>query len=162
MWGTTAVAVRRLCAAGDVRSALAMLARGTKSGDAALDVTACTALVNGCCKGGDVAEARRVFDEMPLLGLAPNEVTYTALMHGYFTHGQREKGFALFEEMRRGGVEPNLYTYNCLIGEWCRTGEFERARSLFDEMPVRGIVRNVVSYNTLIAGLLNSSWTDGY
>ncbi|EEE55650.1 hypothetical protein OsJ_04033 [Oryza sativa Japonica Group] len=37
---------------------------------------------------------------MPLLGVAPNEVTYTALMHGYFIHGQRENGLSLFEEMR--------------------------------------------------------------
>lgn len=55
---------------------------------------------HGFCKGGDVAEARRVFDLMPLLGVAPNEVTYTALMHGYFIHGQRENGLSLFEEMR--------------------------------------------------------------
>ena len=106
MAATTAAAVRRLCAAGEVWSALAVLARGVKSGDAALDVAACTALVHGCCRSGDVVEARRVFDVMQRLGVAPNEVTYTALIHGYFVHGHRELGFALFEEMRRGGVEP--------------------------------------------------------
>ena len=71
MAATTAAAVRRLCAAAEARSALAVLARGTKSGDAALDVAACTALVHGCCQSGDVAEARRVFDVMPRLGVAP-------------------------------------------------------------------------------------------
>jgi pentatricopeptide repeat protein len=128
MSATAAAAVRRLCAFGELRSALAVLARGTNAGDAALDVAACTALVHDCCKSGDVAGARRVFDVMPRLGVAPNEVTYTALIHGYFVHGNRETGFALFEEMMRSGVELNLYTYNCLIGEWCRTGELERAR----------------------------------
>uniref|UniRef100_A0A0E0CA45 Bifunctional inhibitor/plant lipid transfer protein/seed storage helical domain-containing protein n=1 Tax=Oryza meridionalis TaxID=40149 RepID=A0A0E0CA45_9ORYZ len=49
MWGTTAAAARRLCAAGAVCSVLAMLACGAKAGDAALDVTACTALVHGFC-----------------------------------------------------------------------------------------------------------------
>uniref|UniRef100_A0A0E0N4S4 Uncharacterized protein n=3 Tax=Oryza TaxID=4527 RepID=A0A0E0N4S4_ORYRU len=45
MWGTTAAAARRLCAAGDVRSVLAMLACRAKAGDTALDMTACAALV---------------------------------------------------------------------------------------------------------------------
>lgn len=62
MAATTAVAVRRLSAAGEVRSALALLARGAKAGDTTLDVAACTALVHGYCRSGDVAEAQRVFD----------------------------------------------------------------------------------------------------
>lgn len=50
----------------------------------------CTALLNGCCKSNDPTEARRLFDVMPRLGLAPapSEVTYTALFHVCFVfHG---------------------------------------------------------------------------
>ncbi|TVU36780.1 hypothetical protein EJB05_18727, partial [Eragrostis curvula] len=147
MSATTAAAVRRLCAAGEVRSALAVLARGAKAGDATLDVAACTALVHGCCKSGDLAEARRVFDLMPRLGVIPNEVTYTALIHGYFVQGQREMALALFAEMRSGGVEPNLYTYNCLIGECygltirllCNEGKCQEAEALIDDMKSVGL-----------------------
>jgi hypothetical protein len=54
-----------------LQPALTVLTRGTKAGNAALDMAASIALIHGCCKGGDVAGARRVFDVTPLLGVAP-------------------------------------------------------------------------------------------
>jgi hypothetical protein len=61
----------RTCATGELQPALTVLTRGTKAGNAALDMAASIALIHGCCKGGDVAGARRVFDVTPLLGVAP-------------------------------------------------------------------------------------------
>ncbi|KAF0923594.1 hypothetical protein E2562_006586 [Oryza meyeriana var. granulata] len=130
MWGTTAAAVRRLCAAGDVRSALAMLARGAKAGDAALDVTA-------CARRSSTAAARAAMWQKP---------------GGCSTYGKLWDAAKLLDMMRREGTRPSIMTFNLLVDGYGKAGKMSNALHFFNQMKAAGFQPSAVTYNMLIAG----------
>ncbi|EXB64625.1 hypothetical protein L484_017957 [Morus notabilis] len=68
-------------------------------------------ILNMYAKCGSLADARKLFDEMPLKDI----VTWTALISGYSQHDQAEEALALFPLMLRRGLEPNQFTLSSLL-----------------------------------------------
>lgn len=68
-------------------------------------------ILNMYAKCGSLADARKMFDEMPLKDI----VTWTALISGYSQHDQAEEALALFPLMLRRGLEPNQFTLSSLL-----------------------------------------------
>ncbi|XP_024542479.1 pentatricopeptide repeat-containing protein At5g16860-like [Selaginella moellendorffii] len=64
-------------------------------------------LVDFYVKCGSSADARRVFDKMPLHDV----VSWTALVLGYAENGEGKVALDLFEDMQRRGCTPNAWTF---------------------------------------------------
>ena len=98
---------------------------------------------------GRVADARRVFDEMP----STNVVLGNTMVACYVRAGDVEAGRDVFDRM----AERDPISWNTLMMGYLRQGEAGVARDLFEEMPDR----NVNSWNMVIAACSQEGlWAD--
>lgn len=80
-----------------------------KNGLLELDIVIGTVLVETYGKCGMLAEAQRVFDELP----TRNTFTWNALIEGYGEHGHVEKVLSCLSKMQLDAVDPNSVTFLC-------------------------------------------------
>lgn len=107
------------------------------------------ALVDMYGNFGRVADARRVFDEMPTTSV----VLGNTMVACYVRAGDVEAGRDMFDRM----VERDPISWNTLMMGYLRQGEAVVARELFEEMPER----NVNSWNMVIAACSREgAWAD--
>lgn len=136
-----------------------------------------SSLIHAYAKLGQVASARRVFDEMSHRTAVPWSAIIVAYSH---FSGDPNAAMAAYQRMRRAGVEPNAVTLlgllagireaaqlqclhgatvrsgllshlpvaNSMVNVYLRLGRASSARRLFDSMGHR----DVVSWNTMISG----------
>ncbi|KAF2317291.1 hypothetical protein GH714_019432 [Hevea brasiliensis] len=60
------------------------------------------------CKSGKLEKAVKVFEEMRILGISPNDASYNTLITGQV--GNSEMGIRLYEEMLRNGFKADILT----------------------------------------------------
>ncbi|KAL5560456.1 hypothetical protein UlMin_036667 [Ulmus minor] len=137
------------------------------------DIVVGTSLVDMYAKCGEMYDARKVFDEMPVR----NVVTWNALIGGYLRNGNLKSAFFLFERMsertavswiemidgmaRSGDTVgarklfdcvplelKNLVTWTVMVDGYCSNGEMEAAREVFEQMPER----NFFVWSSMISG----------
>ncbi|PKI57476.1 hypothetical protein CRG98_022127 [Punica granatum] len=93
-------------------------------------------------KTAGIADARKVFDGMPLR----NVVTWNAMIGGYFRSGDLRSASLLFEEM---GMRSEV-TWVEMIDGFASSGDLVTARRLFDQVPFE--MRNVVTWTVMVDG----------
>ncbi|KAE8655237.1 Haloacid dehalogenase-like hydrolase superfamily protein isoform 1 [Hibiscus syriacus] len=71
------------------------------------DVFVGTALVDMYCKCGDIDEAQKHFDMMPVR----NVVTWNEMIHGYAENGRGDDAARLYEDIIASGVKPDRITF---------------------------------------------------
>eukprot|EP01018_Ginkgo_biloba_P001634 Gb_19896 [translate_table: standard] len=132
-------------------------------------------LMNMYSKCGTLADARKVFDQMP----ERNVFSWTIMIGAYARHEPPdEEALTLFHQMQRTGIQPNQFTFasvlpacgnledladfhkeiirsgfdsdvfvgNALVDMYGKYGSIENARHVFDKIPQR----DLVSWNTMI------------
>jgi pentatricopeptide repeat protein len=108
-----------------------------------------TALVDMYVNHGRVADARRVFDEIP----ARNVVVGNTMVACYVRAGD----VAAAREVFSGMVERDPISWNTMMTGYLRQGEVGVVRGLFEEMPER----TVNSWNMIISACSEEgSWAD--
>lgn len=107
-----------------------------------------TALVYMYAKNGEIAKARRLFDEMP----ERNVVTWNAMICGLGAHGYVEDALDLFEKMKREHVVcPNGVTFVGVLSACCHAGLIDVGREIFRSMKlVYGIEPKIEHYGCLV------------
>ncbi|KAL5993190.1 hypothetical protein ACLOJK_014113 [Asimina triloba] len=85
---------------------VAVLVRGF-----APDVAACNSLVAMYGRSGDLASARRVFDQMP----ERNAVSWSAIIGAYGQHGLSGEAVRLFDEMMVAGESPDEVAFTAVL-----------------------------------------------
>ncbi|CAN6439052.1 unnamed protein product [Victoria cruziana] len=109
------------------------------------DIFLANSLVNMYVYLGSVAEARKLFDEMP----RRNTVSWSCIISGHVRHGQPNEAVSLFSEMRREGFEPTHFA----LGSVLRACGEKRDRLLGET--VHGfIVKNGYVLNTVVGNVL--------
>ncbi|KAI0504992.1 hypothetical protein KFK09_015949 [Dendrobium nobile] len=103
------------------------------------DTVTYNSMIDGYIKNGRIADARKVFDEMP----AQDVVSWNTMIAGYVNKGDMDGAKELFWMM----PERDIVSWNSMIDGYARIGEASIARELFHSMPVR----NLVSWNVLLA-----------
>ncbi|XP_057949475.1 pentatricopeptide repeat-containing protein At1g53600, mitochondrial isoform X1 [Malania oleifera] len=104
-----------------------------------------TAMLTAYAENGAMAEARRMFDEMP----KRNTASWNAMITAYLRNNVRiNEACQLFAMM----PERNSVSYAAMISGFLRAGMIDKAQKLYSEMP--GSWRDPVCSNALISGYL--------
>ncbi|WZZ90740.1 hypothetical protein YC2023_119319 [Brassica napus] len=137
------------------------------------DVFVAASLVHLYCRYGPVANARRLFDEMPVRDMG----SWNAMISGYCQSGNAEEALALSKELKhmdavtivsllvacteagdfvRGvlihlysikhGLDSELFVSNKLIEMYAESGNVKSCQKVFDEMTVR----DLINWNSMI------------
>ncbi|KAJ0968597.1 hypothetical protein J5N97_025514 [Dioscorea zingiberensis] len=95
------------------------------------DLTVCTSLVSMYCKCGDLDDACKLFDRIPLRDV----VTWNAMISGYAQHGYGQKAIKLFDKMSGlGKPKPNHITFVAVLTACNHAGLLELATQYFESM----------------------------
>ncbi|KAF9111803.1 hypothetical protein BGX27_004407 [Mortierella sp. AM989] len=102
---------------------------------------------------GDMASAKKNYDDIVRLGQFPDATGYATLLIATTTGAVDEAHDALriLEEVKRHGIKPNIFFYNVVIGKLSRGRKIERVLEVYEEMVKQNIRPNAITYGTLIS-----------
>ncbi|XP_050386605.1 pentatricopeptide repeat-containing protein At2g34400 [Argentina anserina] len=126
------------------------------------DIYVATALVDMYAKCGSLANALRVFDDMP----QKNEVSWNAMISALAFHGRAREAISLFERMtvEAGAARPNDITFIAVLSACVHVGLVDEGRRLFHLMSTAfGLVPKVEHYSCMAdllsrAGHIHEAW----
>ncbi|XBI92696.1 hypothetical protein VPH35_029699 [Triticum aestivum] len=99
---------------------------------------------------GDLAGARKVFDEMRTRSVQPTVVSFNTLISGMCRARDLDGVDELYKGMTQMGIKPDVYTYSALIKGLSSSGRMDDATMMFGEMRERGVKPNTIVFTTLI------------
>ncbi|KAG0011033.1 hypothetical protein BGZ82_003182 [Podila clonocystis] len=102
---------------------------------------------------GDMASAKKNYDDIIHLGQFPDATGYATLLIATTTGAVDEANDALkiLEEVKRHNIKPNIFFYNVVIGKLSRGRKIERVLEVYEEMNQNNIRPNAITYGTLIS-----------
>ncbi|KAI7827392.1 hypothetical protein BC939DRAFT_475283 [Gamsiella multidivaricata] len=102
---------------------------------------------------GDMAAAKRNYDDIVNLGQFPDATGYATLLIATTTGAIDEAHDALriLEEVKRHNIKPNIFFYNVVIGKLSRGRKIERVLEVYEDMIMQSIRPNAITYGTLIS-----------
>ncbi|KAG0204591.1 hypothetical protein BGX28_003530 [Mortierella sp. GBA30] len=102
---------------------------------------------------GDMASAKKNYDDIVKLGQFPDATGYATLLIATTTGAVDEAHDALkiLEEVKRHNIKPNIFFYNVVIGKLSRGRKIERVLEVYDDMIQQNIRPNAITYGTLIS-----------
>ncbi|KAG6467345.1 putative pentatricopeptide repeat-containing protein At3g11460, mitochondrial [Zingiber officinale] len=118
------------------------------------------ALINLHAKCGDLARARKVFDEMHQRTI----VSWTAMIAGYGMHGHGDEALFLFDKMLEEGIKPDEVVMVSVLSVCSHVGMTDKGMEYFASMKtVHGIMPSREHYACMVdllgrAGQLKEAW----
>ncbi|XP_057868278.2 pentatricopeptide repeat-containing protein At5g48910 isoform X2 [Cryptomeria japonica] len=109
-------------------------------------ISICNKVITIYAKHAQLAEARRVLDEMP----RTNVVSWTTVIAAYSREGLAEEALELYELMQRKGVEPNQFTFPSVLPACGVLGILERGRKIHEDVVRGGFEGDVFVGNALV------------
>eukprot|EP01018_Ginkgo_biloba_P030678 Gb_05649 [translate_table: standard] len=94
------------------------------------DIFVGNALVDMYAKCGNVDNARKVLDKMPIR----NVISWTAMIVGYAMHGCGREAIYLFEQMQQSKTKPNHVTFIGVLSACCHAGLVDDGWQYFERM----------------------------
>ncbi|XP_007047157.2 PREDICTED: pentatricopeptide repeat-containing protein At4g37170 [Theobroma cacao] len=115
---------------------------------------AASALVHMYSKCGNVENAKRVFNGMPL----PDLVSWTSLITGYAQNGQPEEALEYFELLLKSGTKPDHITFVGVLSACTHAGLVDKGLEYFHSIKDRhGLTHTADHYACIIDLLARSS-----
>ncbi|KAF3777871.1 Pentatricopeptide repeat-containing protein [Nymphaea thermarum] len=111
------------------------------------NVVAWNSMFAGYAKNGDWAEVVRLFGEMRVLDIQPDEVTLICVLTACGRVGDLGLGEWIHGHIEEVGVKPSRNLVTALVDMYGKCGQLDTARRLFDGMPER----DVVAWSALIS-----------
>ncbi|XP_043721538.1 putative pentatricopeptide repeat-containing protein At3g15130 [Telopea speciosissima] len=100
------------------------------------NVVSWTVMITGYGKHGSGKDAIRLFEEMQLENIDPDEVTYLAVLSACSHAGLIEESHKYFSRLCKDHqCEPKIEHYACMVDLLGRAGRLEEARNLIKTMP---------------------------
>lgn len=103
-------------------------------------------LVSLYVKCRSMADARRVFDEMPERDVC----SWTVMIAGYAKHGPPQEALVLFHAMRETGVQSNQFTFASILPACINLGFLEQGMEIHEEIITAGFQSDVVVSTALV------------
>ncbi|KAK8969021.1 Pentatricopeptide repeat-containing protein [Platanthera guangdongensis] len=122
-------------------------------------LTVGTSLSSMYCKCGDLENARRLFEEMPVKDV----VSWNAMISGYAHYGHGERAIKLFGEMIDEGMKPNEITFVAVLSACIHAGLLDLGMRYFESIETHyGVKREDEHYSCMVdllcrAGLLRKA-----
>uniref|UniRef100_A0A1D1Z8E2 Putative pentatricopeptide repeat-containing protein At5g52630 n=1 Tax=Anthurium amnicola TaxID=1678845 RepID=A0A1D1Z8E2_9ARAE len=89
-----------------------------------------SSLISLYSKCGEVEQAYRVFDDMPVRNLG----AWNAMLIACAQHGHTQDAFGYFERMKGTGTKPNFITFLCMLSACSHAGLVEDGKRYFQMM----------------------------
>jgi pentatricopeptide repeat protein len=106
-----------------------------------------SSLVDMYAKCGSMADAWRVFSEMP----SRDVVSWTAMLQGFAMHGHGDEALEHFEHMCEEGIEVHSVAFICLLSACSHAGLVDEGLGYFDSMgSVYGICATAEHYTCIV------------
>ncbi|MCO5563712.1 hypothetical protein L7F22_017359 [Adiantum nelumboides] len=118
---------------------------GTKEAEASFvgllapDVVSWSASIAGHAGKGEYSYSVELFEKMQLVGIQPNEITFSSLLTACSHAGLIAEGLDFFNLLsQKALIVPDLKHYNCMIDLFGRAGNFKRLEYMLGKMPIEG------------------------
>ena len=113
------------------------------------DVASWNGWISGLASNGYFSSALSAFEDMRLVGVKPDLVTFLLVLFACSRGGLVDLGLEYFHSMREThGIAPQLDHYVCLIDLLGRAGQLEEAMGVIKTMPFRP---DALIYKTLLS-----------
>ncbi|XP_072955809.1 pentatricopeptide repeat-containing protein At5g66520-like [Typha angustifolia] len=100
--------------------------------------TTCSAMISGLAINGCAKDALKLFSQMEMNGIVPNEVTFVGVLNACSHSGLVDEGVNYFNSMKKlYGVRPNVHHYCCLVDLYGRAGLLDEAEDVIEKMPMK-------------------------
>ncbi|PKA53497.1 Pentatricopeptide repeat-containing protein [Apostasia shenzhenica] len=106
------------------------------------------ALLDACTQNGYFEESLKLFVEMQIDGVQPNELTYSVVLYSCAGLSDRTNGNALTAHVEKLGYMSHLMVGNALINMHTKSGCIDDAWRIFTALPLK----NAISFNSMIIG----------
>eukprot|EP00210_Caulerpa_lentillifera_P004474 g4269.t1 len=113
------------------------------------------AMIDACCKVGDLEKARDYFKRMKeVLGMS-SDVVYATMLSGYANRVTQDSSVLSFVdellvELDKDGLKANVYIYSALMKIYGAVGQFEKVQNLLHEMHDQKVTPDAAVYNTYL------------
>ncbi|KAH1075143.1 hypothetical protein J1N35_027471 [Gossypium stocksii] len=106
-----------------------------------------TAVIDLCCKCGNISDAERAFRYASVDNLA----AWNAMITGYAQHGCYNEAFRLYDRMTVCRIEPDEITYLGLLTSCCHAGRLQEAQSYMNSMvECHGLIPHLEHYACMV------------
>lgn len=112
------------------------------------DVVSWNSMIKAFVQGDCPDEAFKLFREMEMENVKPNDVTMVGVLSACGKKADIEFGRWLCSYIQRNGIAVNLTLNNAMLDMYVKCGSIEDAKELFDTMPEK----DVVSWTTMLDG----------
>lgn len=112
------------------------------------DVISWTSLVTGYAHNGSHEEALKIFCEMRINGISPDQFIISSILSACAEVTVLELGQQVHGNFIKAGFKSSLSVDNSLVAMYAKCGCIEDANKVFDSMEIR----NVVTWTALIVG----------
>ncbi|XP_074291213.1 pentatricopeptide repeat-containing protein At2g33680 [Silene latifolia] len=101
------------------------------------DVVSWNVMISGLAQNGCSEKALELFEEMRLLGVKPDNVTFVNILSACSHMGLVEKGWDYFRMISREfGLEPGLEHYACMVDAYSRAGRLTEAKQFIESATI--------------------------
>lgn len=100
------------------------------------DVLIWNSMVGGLATHGLVEESLKLFKEMQVVGIRPDEITYLCLLTACAQGGLVKEARYFFESLTKFGMTPTSEHYACMVDVLARAGQLTTAYQFIREMPI--------------------------
>nr|XP_043634720.1 pentatricopeptide repeat-containing protein At4g13650 [Erigeron canadensis] len=97
---------------------------------------------------GDLHESFKIFSQMQINGLRPNQYTYPSILRTCTLVGALDLGEQIHSQVVKTGFQPNVYVCSVLIDMYSKLGDLYTAQKILRRLKEK----DVVSWTAMIAG----------
>lgn len=133
--------------AGHLAAAADLLSRALSSCPDSVSPLCASVVVDGFCKAGRVADARRLLDEMPRHGVKLNALCYNSLIDRYARQRDEDRVAEVLRIMDDQGIEGTVGTYTILVDA---AKDISHVEALFGGMKRKNVAGDVYFYTAVI------------
>ncbi|KAE9589252.1 hypothetical protein Lal_00000153 [Lupinus albus] len=116
------------------------------------DVLIWNAMIGGLATHGLVEESLKLFKEMQVVGILPDEITYLCLLAACAHGGLVKEAWYFFESLSKCGMRPTSEHCACMVDVLARAGQLTKAYQFINQMPTEPTAS---MYGALLSGCIN-------
>lgn len=112
------------------------------------DIVSWNTMVAGYAQNGLAEEASRIFHQVLMAGIKPDQSTFTSILSASASIAALDQGKQVHAYAIRVGFESWVVVGNALVDMYAKCGSIDEACNVFEEMPER----DTISWTALISG----------